>query len=425
MPELPLAKRHPCFDRDASHGCGRVHLPVAPACNIRCNYCNRRFDCVNESRPGVTSKLLKPHQAVAYMEQVMEKVPGLTVAGIAGPGDPMANPQETLETLRLVHERFPELLLCLSSNGLYLPQYIPDLLNSGVSHLTITVNAVDPEIGGKIYGWARDGKVIYRGKDAASLLLSRQEQALDMLANSGLAIKINTIVVPGVNDHHVEDVAAWAAARGATLMNLIPMHPNVDTPFGNLPEPSRERMKELRATCVDMMPQMTHCKRCRADAVGLLHDDRSREMAGLLARCATLPREADASRPFVAVASRENLLVNQHLGQAEKLGIWAPTDEGFQLLEERVCPPSGGGHQRWQDMSAILKDCRAVLVSGIGETPRILLEESGVEPLEMNGFIAEGLKAVYGGGDLSPFRVRKKKACCSAGKGGGDGMGCM
>ncbi|WP_227625365.1 hypothetical protein [Geofilum rubicundum] len=53
---------HPCFDEKARHAHARVHLPVAPNCNIQCNYCNRQFDCVNESRPGVTSTLLKPFQ---------------------------------------------------------------------------------------------------------------------------------------------------------------------------------------------------------------------------------------------------------------------------------------------------------------------------------------------------------------------------
>ena len=43
---------HPCFNAKVKGQFGRVHLPVAPKCNILCNYCNRKFDCVNESRPG-------------------------------------------------------------------------------------------------------------------------------------------------------------------------------------------------------------------------------------------------------------------------------------------------------------------------------------------------------------------------------------
>ncbi|MFW5693191.1 MAG: hypothetical protein ACOCWL_03150, partial [Thermoguttaceae bacterium] len=63
--------RHPCFHADGRRRFGRIHLPVAPKCNLQCNFCDRRFDCVNESRPGVTSVILSPPQALAYLEQAV------------------------------------------------------------------------------------------------------------------------------------------------------------------------------------------------------------------------------------------------------------------------------------------------------------------------------------------------------------------
>ncbi len=173
--------RHPCFNAAVKGSYGRVHLPVAPNCNIRCNYCNRKYDCVNESRPGVTSAVLSPLQASRYMEKILEREPRITVAGIAGPGDPFANPEETLQTLRLIREKFPHILLCLSTNGLGIAGYLDEVADIGVSHVTITVNAVDPQIGQKIYSWVRDGKVIYRGLKGAELLLDRQIAAIEGL----------------------------------------------------------------------------------------------------------------------------------------------------------------------------------------------------------------------------------------------------
>ena len=55
---------HPCYSEDAHHHYARMHVAVAPACNIQCNYCNRKYDCANESRPGVVSEKLTPEQAV-------------------------------------------------------------------------------------------------------------------------------------------------------------------------------------------------------------------------------------------------------------------------------------------------------------------------------------------------------------------------
>ena len=147
--------RHPCFNPEAKGKYGRVHLPVAPRCNIKCNFCDRKYDCVNESRPGVTSTLLSPQQADIYMGRILAKEPRITVAGIAGPGDPFANPEETMATLRLIRKNYPDTLLCVSSNGMGIGPYIDALAEIEVSHVTITVCAVDPAIGEKIYSWVR------------------------------------------------------------------------------------------------------------------------------------------------------------------------------------------------------------------------------------------------------------------------------
>ena len=415
---------HPCFNAKVKGQFGRVHLPVAPKCNILCNYCNRKFDCVNESRPGVTSAVLSPAQAIAYLEKVLEAEPRITVAGIAGPGDPFANPKETMETLRLIRQRFPELLLCLASNGLGLAPYLDELAELQVSHVTITVNAVDPEIGAKIYSWVRDGKVIYRGRQAAEVLLARQLEAIAGLKARGIVVKINTIVIPGINDHHVEAVARKMKELGVDLLNCMPVYPNADTPFGEIPEPEPEKMAAIQAAAGEFLPQMRHCTRCRADAVGLLDADRTEEFRGCLAACAQMPPPLDETRPYVAVASREGVLVNLHLGEADYFQIWAPEGDGFRLLEERPAPPPGGGGDRWWAMAEILKDCRAVLVSALGETPAAILTEAGVVPLEMSGFIEVGLSRIYSGEPLTSLKGRKgglTRAC----SGKGMGKGCM
>jgi len=165
--------QHPCFNAEARGSAARIHLPVAPRCNVQCNFCDRKFDCMNESRPGVTSAVLTPQQAVFYLEGALKKLPSIKVVGIAGPGDPFANTQESLETLRLVRERYPEMLLCVASNGLELEPHAEEIARLQVSHVTITVNAVDPEIGAQIYPWIRVGYRILRGKEAAAKLVEK------------------------------------------------------------------------------------------------------------------------------------------------------------------------------------------------------------------------------------------------------------
>jgi len=415
--------KHPCFNVKAKGTCGRVHLPVAPQCNIKCNYCNRKYDCVNESRPGVTSAVLSPEQAVLYLDEVLEKAPNITVAGIAGPGDAFADPESTLETLRLIREHHPEMLICLATNGLNLAPYIDELAGLNVSHVTVTVNAVDPDIGAKIYSWVRLGKVIYRGHKAAEILLERQLEAIQALKAAGIVVKVNTIVIPGVNDDHVLEVAKRMAEFGVDIQNCMTMYPNSGTPFEDVPEPTHEQMSDIRSAVKTVIPQMEHCTRCRADAVGLLDDDRSEEFRSCLSECSrTLTLETDG-RPYVAVATLEGMLVNQHLGEAHRFQIWAHDEEGYQLVDERPAPEPGAGIARWLALADTLKDCRALLVSALGETPRQILMENQVVPVEMSGFIQLGLDAIYQGRDMSVLKGRRlgcgKGAGCS-----GDGGGC-
>jgi len=414
--------KHPCFNAKVKGQFGRVHLPVAPKCNIQCNFCNRKYDCVNESRPGVTSTILSPDQALTYMVKVLEKEPRISVAGIAGPGDPFANPEETMTTMRLIGEKFPETILCLASNGMGIGPYIEELAELNVSHVTITVNAVDPEIGARIYKFVKDGKIVYRGMQGAKLLLERQLAAIAKLKAHGITVKINTIIIPGINDHHVEAVAAKMRELGADLLNCMAMFPNVGTPFGELPQPGKKQMAEIRNMAEKYLPQMRHCTRCRADAVGLLEDDKTEEFRGCLSACATLPKIEGVTRPNVAVCTNEGVLVNQHLGEAETLQIWEQKGDTFRMVEERQAPEPGGGVRRWTALARMLGDCRALLTSNIGETPETLLKGAGVKVAVMNGFIEEGLEAVYAGKDVNVYKGRRKS--CAEGGCAGTGSGC-
>ena len=102
---------HPCFSKDAHKKFGRVHLPVAPRCNMQCNFCNRKYDCVNESRPGVTSAVLTPPQALAYLDDVWRAAAKSRVMGIAGPGDPLPIPTKRWKRCGSFAANIPKMLV--------------------------------------------------------------------------------------------------------------------------------------------------------------------------------------------------------------------------------------------------------------------------------------------------------------------------
>lgn len=265
-PPLP----HPCFDVRAREACGRIHLPVAPRCNIQCGYCSRSFDCVNESRPGVTSRVLEPEETVGYLDRMLALMPHITVAGIAGPGDAFSDPERTLTTIESIRRTHSRLNICLSTNGLEIGPYIKDLSRLGVGYVTVTVNAATPETGALIYTYIRSGSQVFRGPEGAGILIGRQWHAIAALKAEKIRVKVNTVVVSGINQGDVEDIACRVSKLGADVMNIIPVIAISGTTLEHAPPFSPAEISSLRTAASRYMPQMTHCVRCRADAVGLL-----------------------------------------------------------------------------------------------------------------------------------------------------------
>ena len=273
---LKSIAEHPCYN-PAAHQYARMHLPVAPACNIQCNYCNRKFDCMNESRPGVTSDVLTPEQALKKFSYVKSELDNLRVVGIAGPGDALAEFEKTKATIELIRQNDPDITICLSTNGLLLPDYADQLIEMGIMHITVTMNAVDPKIGEKIYGNITYHGKRYKNGSGAALLLENQLKGLRRMANAGAVCKVNIVMIKGINDHHIEDVVKTAKDCGAFITNIMPLIPVEGTPFHSIPELDHQELHAMRTQCGETLRQMYHCRQCRADAIGMLGKDLSLE----------------------------------------------------------------------------------------------------------------------------------------------------
>lgn len=260
-----ISNLHPCFGGAANMTRGRIHLPVSPLCNIQCRFCKRSFNKF-EQRPGVTGSLLSPEKAAELVDRALALCPEITVAGIAGPGDTLATPH-ALETFRLVHRRHPELICCLSTNGLLLERYARDLWDAGVGTVTVTVNATDPEVLSEICSHAvLDGRR-YEGIEAAELLIGAQKRGIKKMAELGAAVKINIVLIPGINDRHIPEIAETASRLGAAIINIIPLIPQNE--MAGLPAPDCEKLCTAREAAEAFLPVFRHCRHCRADACGI------------------------------------------------------------------------------------------------------------------------------------------------------------
>ncbi len=415
-------KNHPCYSEQAHRHYARMHVAVAPKCNIQCNYCNRKYDCANKSRPGVVSERLTPEQAVQKTLAVAAAIPRMTVLGIAGPGDPLANPEKTFKTFEMVSRQAPDIKLCLSTNGLALPDYVDTIAKYKVDHVTITINMVDPEVGAKIYPWIYFNRKRYEGVDAARILSERQLLGLEMLTARGVLCKINSVMIPGVNDEHLVEVNRAVKARGAFLHNIMPLisAPEHGTVFGLVGQrgPTAGELKVLQDACEGGTNMMRHCRQCRADAVGLLGEDRSAEFtaskvmqmevryngavrkayqakveedrqAEAEAKAAELARLAGAhsdTKILVAVATKGGGRINEHFGHAKEFQIYEVGTGGSKIVGHRrvdlYCQGGFGDEDKLPTVIRAIADCTAVFVAKVGTCPKEALIAAGIDPVE-------------------------------------------
>jgi nitrogen fixation protein NifB len=429
-------KDHPCYSEEAHHYFARMHVSVAPACNIQCNYCNRKYDCANESRPGVVSERLTPEQGARKVLAVAASVPQLSVLGIAGPGDALYDWRKTKTTFDAVVKDLPDIKLCISTNGLALPDHVDEIVGMNIDHVTITINMIDPEIGAKIYPWIFFQHKRYTGVEAATILHERQMLGLDMLVARGVLVKVNSVLIPGVNDAHLVEVNKEVKKRGAFLHNVMPLISDAahGTHYGLAGQrgPTAQELKTVQDACEGGAKMMRHCRQCRADAVGLLGEDRGQEFTldklpekieidftrrdayraqieaqrelHAFARMAVKPTpQTPSARPLtVAVATKGDGLINQHFGHAREFLIYRADGAGVKFLGARkiddlYCKGGLGEGSSLAGIIDVLSDVDVLLCAKIGGCPKGELKAAGIEPSDeyAHEFIEPSIAALY------------------------------
>lgn len=405
---------HPCFSENAHQFFSRLHLPVARQCNIQCNYCNRKYDCSNESRPGVTSKLLSPKEAFQKVVEVAAHEKGLSVVGVAGPGDALANPEETFETFGLIKKHFSDLHFCLSTNGLNLSQYIGEIISHDIRFVTVTLNTLNTETAKEIYSWVKiDGE---RRSDPAAykLFLKRQLEGINEAVSKGITVKVNSILMPGINDLELSTLSKRLRLMGVTMHNIMPLmaKPEHGSLFGKQKRavPSHEQLEDVRKQC-GTIKQMAHCRQCRADAEGKLCDSnpnqqkqseitvnsldadlgfaKRNQWRNLVSNLTihkklnkmTKPNfyNLDSTGVKVAVCSKGSGLVDQEFSKAVEFYIYELTTDSAVLVNVRRKPETDV--ESSADFYKVLEGCHAVLSSKFGYSCYKELERRNLIPI--------------------------------------------
>jgi nitrogen fixation protein NifB len=281
---------------------------------------------------------------------------------------------------------------------------------------------VDPEIGAKIYPWIFYNHKRIEGIEASRILSEHQLRGLEMLTERGILCKINSVMIPGVNDHHLVEVNKAVKSRGAFLHNIMPLisAPEHGTVFGLTGQrgPTAQELKALQDSCEGEMNMMRHCRQCRADAVGLLGEDRSAEfttdkimemdvtydldtrkayqekveeerqakVAAKQAELETMAGEMSDIKILIAVATKGSGRINEHFGHAKEFQIYELSTAGAKFVGHRrvdlYCQGGFGDDAGLDTIIRAINDCTAVFVAKIGGCPKNDLMKAGIDPVD-------------------------------------------
>jgi GTP 3',8-cyclase len=176
-----------------------LRVSLTDRCNMRCTY------CMPAEVFGPDHTFLRDEELLGLEE--LEHVIGAFVRcgvrklRITG-GEPLLRPGvvEFVGNLR----RFARLEdIAMTTNGLLLPRHAAGLAAAGLQRVTVSLDALDPDVFRRMNGRGRHPDEVLAGIDAA--------------IDAGLAVKVNMVVQRGVNDVQVMPMASYFKDRGITL----------------------------------------------------------------------------------------------------------------------------------------------------------------------------------------------------------------
>ncbi len=363
---------HPCFGANSKASVGRVHLPVA----------SRSFARIRFTPETKKTSAMQPEAAVCMLDTLIAEGKKIKVAGITGPGDPLADFDSTYTTLMLVKSKYPAINLCLTTLGINGDKYAEKLANLKISHITVLVDAVDPDVTANLYAWIRPSTKNIPLSKAAEMLTTEQAGAIKAFKKAGLTVKVNTILYPE-NIDHIEAIAANVKALGADILSLTPFIPPEDSEITPVSNEQIKRARKQAAKYIELMEPWTKC---------------GAEIELKTACESSIPKPTKA-RPNVAVVSSSGVDIDLHLGHTHQVIIYGPREDGLAcLLETRPTPEPGGGSARWEKLSETIQDCFALVCSGAGDKPKQILGSKGMSVIVSDDNVEGMVDVLYGGG---------------------------
>ncbi len=178
---------------------GRVHrdlrVSLTDRCNLRCNYClpEEFSDWLPNEKLLTTDELIRVIQVAVNC--------GITEVRLTG-GEPLLRP-DIVEIVSQISQLENAPQLSLTTNGIKLSSLAQQLKDAGLSRINVSLDTLRPE---------RFNELTHRDR------FDDVQKGLKAAKDSGLApIKINSVLMPGINDDEAAELLQWALDEGFHL----------------------------------------------------------------------------------------------------------------------------------------------------------------------------------------------------------------
>jgi cyclic pyranopterin phosphate synthase len=225
-----------------------LRLSLTERCNLRCGYCYGSVDEPKIAPPGLSNdqviRLVRAFAGVGF-----DKVRFTGGEVLLRPG--------VVDVVRETAATGGITLVGITTNGLLLDRYLRPLVDAGLNRLNVSLDTLDKERFKRITG--------VDGFDSVHAAIQNAVQA-------GVfpRVKINTVIMRGVNDDELKSLAEWALSRKIDL-RFIEFMPTHRSGWGHGRYVSEDEMKER----IDLpLENASSTAANRGPAVTFKHGDR-------------------------------------------------------------------------------------------------------------------------------------------------------
>ena len=202
-----------------------LRISITDHCNLKCYYCT----------PFSGRSHLERSEILTYEEMLnvasAAAASGITKIRITG-GEPLVR-KGVIEFCRMLSEINGLNSLALTTNGIYLEEMAEPLFRAGVSRINISLDTLQPERFEKITGYNWLPRVLAGIKQAEQVGMH--------------PIKINTVVMRGINDNEIEDLARLTLNKPyhVRFIELMPTDSSAYGDYESLYMPVEEIIKNI------------------------------------------------------------------------------------------------------------------------------------------------------------------------------------